>query len=165
MEGRRPEAPKHILGTQPGHTSQSPEPLGREGKRIQITSWFKSFDLGRGIPFISAMKPGTKARRFVAPTHLFACVRKMTKAERPAFRGSSALPRGSPPLRAAAGCTVWSTQSPARPGQEPLPALAADLSAGAGRPGPFYTTGRRQPGGWGARWARASGRPGCRDAG
>lgn len=85
------------------------------------------------------MKSGNKARRFAAPTYLFAHVRKMTDADTLqsaalVFRGSSALPRGSPPLRAVGGGTVSGTRSPALPGPEPLPALAADLSPGAGRP-------------------------------
>lgn len=98
MEGRRPAAPKHILGTQPGHTSQSPEPPGREGKRTQVTSWFKSFDLGREIPFISAMKPGTKAGTKVRCTNPPICIHP--KDDRGGESGLSGFQRPSPGLPA-----------------------------------------------------------------
>ena len=139
VEGRWPAAPKHIiLRTQPGHTSQSPELPGQEGKRTQVTSWFKSFDLeGGGSPLrFYEMKSGNKARRFAAPTYLFSHVRKMTDAETLqsaalVFRGSSALPRGSPPLRAAGGGHRLGHAEPRPPG--------AGATSGSGR--------RSEPGG------------------
>lgn len=96
-----------------------------------MTSLFKSFVLGRGFLAISAMTwhQGTKFR-CTKSAYLHAS--KGNKGGSPAFRGFSGLPQGSPPLRAAAGCTVTEHISPARSGQGTSGSGPPDLKRGGG---------------------------------
>lgn len=147
-----PAVAAYNLRIQPRHPSQSPGLPAPEGKQTQATSWFKSFDWGEGgIPLrLLRNEVRTKARGFGC-TNPPMCTRpRMTDAEAlqsAEIRGSHAGPRapGGPRLSAQPPPpgTVSRTRSraqllraPRPPGQEPLPALAADLSAGAGTPGP-----------------------------
>lgn len=86
------------------------------------------------------------------------------QAAAPLDRGAPNLPLGSPPLPAAAGGAGRAPRAPpfaclAR--REPLPALAADLSRGAGAApaGLDYreAPARRREGCGGARWTRSPG--------
>lgn len=128
------------------------------------------------------MRSGTTARGFAAPTHLNACVPSESERSRmgealqaraPLDRGPRILPRApclsqQQPGPRTAG--PWSrshrvgpsASSPAR--LQPLPALAADLSGGAGA-APAGLDNQEAPacrraGCGGARWAQAPRRPG-----
>lgn len=124
--------------------------LDRRGNRHRLPLGSKALTRERGGSLLGfyGMRSGPRREGLAAPPM---CTRpRMTDAEAlqsAEIRGSHAGPRapGGPRLSAQPPPpgTVSRTRSraqllraPRPPGQEPLPALAADLSAGAGTPGP-----------------------------